>query len=222
MVKSLLHSVRVVYITKFVPNRHTKSIWYLACGSEHFCLKLTTSFSSLFVPFTSCFACAYLVCCLVRHKKKNIPRNCGFYIHLPENYQGSELTHKQTKERYHEKVCEITHVVWKKILLIFTVRKRSCEKVMFSRLCICPWEGCVSPACTSAGVCVCGQGEGYGWRGVDRGCTPPIPKMATEVGGMHPTGMHSCFLFISIVVFTFDCYCFTAHGQKFVSINMKW
>ena len=42
---------------------------------------------------------------------------------------------------------------------------------------------------------------GGAWTGgngvVDGGCTPsrhsPFPEMASEAGGMHPTGMHTCF-----------------------------
>ena len=44
------------------------------------------------------------------------------------------------------------------------------------------------------GACFRGSAPGgvYSWGGVWR---PPV--MATAAGGMHPTGMHSCFLFFS-------------------------
>ena len=38
------------------------------------------------------------------------------------------------------------------------------------------------------------RGCGHRRWGVDRGCTPPHPWTATEVVGMHPTGMHACVL----------------------------
>ena len=40
---------------------------------------------------------------------------------------------------------------------------------------------------------VSAQGKGLSWGGVYQ----PLPKTATEAGGTHPTGMHSCLRAIS-------------------------
>ena len=46
------------------------------------------------------------------------------------------------------------------------------------------------------GVCMVGgvHGEGHVWWG--RGCV--AGEMANAVGGMHPTGMHSCFHYFKV------------------------
>ena len=86
---------------------------------------------------------------------------------------------------------------------VFTVRKWSCGKVMFSQACVSHsvhtvgivhprihlGRGCVSEYALGQGVwtgcvCVCL------WMGCVKGCTPP--ETSTEVDSTHPTGKHSC------------------------------
>ena len=46
-------------------------------------------------------------------------------------------------------------------------------------------------ACVARGACMAGcvcMARGHAW---PRGCV--APKTTTAVGGMHPTGLHSCF-----------------------------
>ena len=57
-------------------------------------------------------------------------------------------------------------------------------KVMFSQVSVCP-QGGGHAGCSWQGACVVGGVAGGG--GV-------AGEMATVVGGMHTTGMHSCFL----------------------------
>ena len=77
---------------------------------------------------------------------------------------------------------------------------------MFSQAAVCPQgrvypirgmysnmrldRGCISQQ--PPGQMKCRQGRGEVWIGA---CTPHLhpPQMTTEVVGMHPTGMHSCF-----------------------------
>ena len=56
-------------------------------------------------------------------------------------------------------------VVFSRFRFLITARNSSCGKVMFSQTCVIPSVQ-----------------------------TPPLPDMATEVCGMHPTGMHSCYM----------------------------
>ena len=65
-----------------------------------------------------------------------------------------------------------------KAKLVFTARNSSCRKVLFSQVCVIP--------SVHRGV-VRGEGGVHGNGGMRAGET------ATEAGGMHPTGMHSCF-----------------------------
>ena len=77
--------------------------------------------------------------------------------------------------------------------------------MFFTGMChsFCPHGGCI-PACNGAGgvqssmqwvgvkVSACG-GVSQGGGGSAQGNGYYTPETATEVGGMHPTGMHSCF-----------------------------
>ena len=66
--------------------------------------------------------------------------------------------------------------------IIFTARNSSCGKVMFS-------QACVILSVHRGGVTQHALGQGM-WK-TPSGQTPP-PQTATEVGGTHATGMHSC------------------------------
>ena len=100
----------------------------------------------------------------------------------------------------------------RKILHVFiTGRQRSCGKVMFLHLFVCPLgegrchllsgpmsflgEGvCLQrgywPSGTFWHIC---QKATYARRPVAEGPPPPPRQADTAVGSMHPTGMHSCF-----------------------------
>ena len=43
------------------------------------------------------------------------------------------------------------------------------------------------------GGCLLPGGACSRWGACFRGCLVEIPRMATAAGGMHPTGMHSCY-----------------------------
>ena len=92
-------------------------------------------------------------------------------------------------------------------------------KVMFSRPCVIPsahWG--VYPNMQWGRGCVSQNGMGQGvftqrgvsaWRCLPSGCTTPVrhplrptSEKATEVGGTHPTGMHSClYIFLSSTMY---------------------
>ena len=83
--------------------------------------------------------------------------------------------------------------------VIFTARKRSCVKVIFLHL-------TVSHSVHSGGVHgrggMCGRGDA--WQGA---CI--AGEMVTEAGGVHPTGMHFCLLYI------FPCTPYTPNFTSF-------
>ena len=92
---------------------------------------------------------------------------------------------------------------------VFTVRKRSCGKVMFSHLSVshsvhrggdaCSRGVCMAGACMAGGMCawgVCGRGAcmagGMCGRGSACWGACVAGETATAVEGTHPTGMLSC------------------------------
>ena len=70
-------------------------------------------------------------------------------------------------------------------------------------------EGGVQGERCDNGVCDGDVTEGYMTEGWDRGLHPsdqkytPTPTPKRELGGMHPTGMHSCFVFCCFFVYHF-------------------
>ena len=86
--------------------------------------------------------------------------------------------------------------------VIFTARKRSCGKVMFLHLTVS--HSVHRAACMVEGACVVG---GHAWQGA---CM--AGEMATEAGGVHPTGMHSCLLYI------FPCTPYTPNFVNFLRV----
>ena len=82
---------------------------------------------------------------------------------------------------------------------IITVRNGSCIKVMFSQASVCPQRGWCTPTHP--------LGRHPLWQTSPKADTswaepPPPPHRRPLKGGTHPTGMHSCSLFISIPIFT--------------------
>ena len=106
--------------------------------------------------------------------------------------------------------------------IIFTARKRSCGKVMFLQVSVILFTGgcqLLGDACSQSGGGACSQGEGClvqggacsGGVSAPRGCLAlgvalggsgpggvpgGDPPTVTATGGTHPTGMHSCILFL--------------------------
>ena len=99
-----------------------------------------------------------------------------------------------------------------KLLTFVTVRNSSCGKIIFSQACIIPSVHSGGGLCGEVGCVwqrggICGKGacmakggmhgRGHVWwghvcQGVCAGGGMCAEEMATEVGGIHPTGMHSC------------------------------
>ena len=102
---------------------------------------------------------------------------------------------------------------------ICTARKRSCVKVLFLHLSAILFTGVVhgGEVCIAGGmrggvVCVvgvCVHAKGHAWQGacVCEGCAG---EMATDAGGTHPTGMHSCPRSLHFAVHCFYCNLFCA------------
>ena len=70
---------------------------------------------------------------------------------------------------------------------------------------VCNWAWGVCPGLSAQGV----SGQGGVWPGGylphPRQTPPPPQEMATEAGGTHPTGMHSCFLLDFILCNPISC-----------------
>ena len=86
------------------------------------------------------------------------------------------LTYKMVNDsRPHNFLAPNPRHDFKKGSFIFAARDSSYGKVMFSQASVCPQGVCVSRRMSHQGRCL------------------PPSETATEVGGMHPTGMHSCY-----------------------------
>ena len=85
----------------------------------------------------------------------------------------------------------VTHI----LSHVITARKRSLRRLCFyTRLSVCPQGSCLLwGVVPGPGGCLLGGGvwsRGYLLRG---GCLVETPPTAIATGGVHPTGMHSCF-----------------------------
>ena len=100
-------------------------------------------------------------------------------------------------------------------VLVITVRKRSCGKVMFLHVSFCP-QGCMMLLPVWSHVPFRGllrgvwsqegghgPGRGYGHREVDG---KGLPRQTIKSGGTHPTVMFSCLLILlKIFIIGFHC-----------------
>ena len=94
---------------------------------------------------------------------------------------------------------------------IFTARKRSCGKVLFLHQSMILFTGVVhgGEACIAGGMrggVVCAWQRAYMAGSMCVGGGGCAGEMATDAGGTHPTGMHSCPRSLHFVVHCFYCF----------------